>query len=141
MNSHSIIIQGDQMSIRIVRLGSDRGENEGVRIGTVRRPPRGVPKHEYSSGNWYDVWLPNLSPSPETMKLGRSAATEKEWRTFEKKYKAEMARPETMRVIELLAAMSHKSDFSVGCYCEEEGRCHRSILRQLLLEQGAEVAG
>jgi len=127
------------MSIRIVQLGSERKENEGIRIGTVRRPPRGVPKKEYSSGNWYDVWLPNLSPSPETMKLGRSATTEKEWRTFEKKYKAEMARPDNLRVIELLAAMSHGSNFSVGCYCENETRCHRSILRQLLKGHGAEV--
>lgn len=127
------------MTIRIVRLGSDRRENEGIRIGTVRRPPRGVPKKEYSSGNWYDVWLPNLSPCPETMKLGKSVTTEKEWRTFEKKYKAEMVRPDNLRVIELLAAMSHDSNFSVGCYCENEARCHRSILRQLLKEYGAVV--
>ena len=127
------------MSIRIVRLGSDRAGNEGIRIGTVRRPPRGIPKAEFSSGNWYDVWLPNLSPSPETMKMGRSAATEKEWLAFKKKYLAEMAQADKIRVIEMLAVMSHNSNFSVGCYCENEARCHRSILRDLLLQYGAEI--
>ncbi|WP_419176703.1 DUF488 domain-containing protein [Desulfosediminicola sp.] len=127
------------MSIRIVRLGSDRAGNEGIRIGTVRRPPRGIPKAEFSSGNWYDVWLPNLSPSPETMKMGRSATTEKEWLAFKKKYLAEMAQADKIRVIEMLAVMSHNSNFSVGCYCENEARCHRSILRDLLLQYGAEI--
>ncbi|WP_136797928.1 DUF488 domain-containing protein [Desulfosediminicola ganghwensis] len=129
------------MSIRIVRLGSDRAGNEGIRIGTVRRPPRGIPKAEFSSGNWYDVWLPNLSPSPETMKMGRSATTEKEWLAFKKKYLAEMAQADKIRVIEMLAVMSHNSNFSVGCYCENEARCHRSILRDLLLQYGAEIEG
>ena len=127
------------MAVRVLQLGSDRVEGEGLRIGTVRRPPRGVPKTDFASGNWYDVWLPNLSPSPETMKLGKSAKTDKEWLSFEKKYRAEMAVSDNARVIELLAALSHLTDFSVGCYCEDEARCHRSILRELLKEKGAKV--
>lgn len=105
------------MAVRVLRLGSERLENEGLRIGTVRRPPRGVPKAEFGSQNWYDTWLPNLSPSPETMKLGKSATTDKEWLAFKKKYRAEMNTPENSRVLELLAALSHHTDFSVGCYC------------------------
>ena len=128
------------MAVRIVRLGSDRKENEGLRIGTVRRPPRGVPKTEFASKNYYDVWLPNVSPSPDTMKLGQQAKTEKDWKAFEKKYRAEMSRPEAARVLELLAAMSRDTDFSVGCYCENEARCHRTILREILIEKGASVA-
>ncbi len=128
------------MAVRIVRLGSDRKENEGLRIGTVRRPPRGVPKTEFASKNYYDVWLPNVSPSPDTMKLGQQAKTEKDWKAFEKKYRAEMSRPEAARVLELLAAMSRDTDFSVGCYCENEARCHRMILREILIEKGASVA-
>ena len=127
------------MAVRIVRLGSGRVEGEGLRIGTVRRPPRGVPKAEFSTQDWYDVWFPNLSPSAETLKLGRKAKTDKEWRAFEKKYRAEMATPENLRTLELLAALSHRTDFSVGCYCEDEGRCHRSVLRKLLQEKGARV--
>lgn len=127
------------MAVRIVRLGSDRVAGEGLRIGTVRRPPRGVPKAEFSSQNWYDVWFPNLSPSAETLKIGREAKTDGEWRTFEKRYRAEMATPENIRTLELLAALSHRTDFSVGCYCEDEERCHRSLLRKLLLEKGARV--
>lgn len=127
------------MSVRVLRLGTDRVEGEGVRIGTVRRPPRGVPKAEFGSRNWYDVWLPNLSPSPETMKLGQKAQTDKDWRAFEKKYRAEMAAPDNAHLLELLAALSHRTNFSVGCYCENEAHCHRSVLRQLLLEKGAEV--
>lgn len=128
------------MAVRVLRLGSGRVENEGVRIGTVRRPPRGVPKKEFSSGNWYDVWLPNLSPSAETMKMGRSVQTDKEWAAFAKRYKAEMAVPENVRILELLAVMSHNTNFSVGCYCQEEARCHRSILKKLLKEKGASLA-
>jgi uncharacterized protein YeaO (DUF488 family) len=127
------------MAVRIVRLGSDRVPHEGLRIGTVRRPPRGVPRSEFSSGNWYDVWLPNLAPSPETVKLGLSAGSPREWSAFVKRYRAEMARPENSRVLDLLAALSHQSSFSVGCYCVDESRCHRSILRELLRDRGAEV--
>ena len=127
------------MSIRIVRLGSPRSKGEGTRIGTVRRPPRGVPKAEFASGNWYDVWYPNLAPSVETMKLGLAAAGDSDWATFTKRYRKEMAEPEASRSIDLLAALSHHSDFSVGCYCEQEARCHRSILRALLRERGARI--
>lgn len=127
------------MTIRVVRLGSDRRENEGLRIGTVRRPPRGVPKAEFSSRNWYDVWLPNLSPSLETMKFGKEARTDREWLVFLKKYRAEMATPENTHILELLAALSRHTDFSVGCYCENEAHCHRSELKKLLIEKGAMV--
>ena len=127
------------MAVRIVRLGSPRFESEGVRIGTVRRPPRGVPKSAFSSHNWYDVWYPNLAPSKETVKLGQEAETPVQWRAFVRKYRAEMAAPDTARTIELLAALSRQTNFSVGCYCEEEEHCHRSVLRELLEEAGAEV--
>ena len=129
------------MTISIVRLGSPRAKGEGLRIGTVRRPPRGVAKSEFASGNWYDTWLPNISPSPETMKLGQQVKTDKEWTVFEKRYRSEMKRPEALRILELLAAMSHHTDFSVGCYCRDEARCHRSVLRKLLVENGAKVDG
>jgi len=128
------------MAIRVVRLGMPRASNEGVRIGTVRRPPRGVPKIHFSAQNWYDVWFPNLAPSLETMKLGRAAETEAEWKVFARKYRAEMSSPDAVHAIALLAALSHSTDFSVGCYCEQEARCHRSILRTLLADQGAEFA-
>jgi uncharacterized protein YeaO (DUF488 family) len=127
------------MAVRIVRLGTARAPNEGLRIGTVRRPPRGVPKSEFSSGNWYDVWFPNLAPSPETVKLGLRAESQREWGGFVKRYRAEMASPENSRVLDLLAALSHESNFSVGCYCEDESRCHRSILRELLRDRGAKA--
>jgi uncharacterized protein YeaO (DUF488 family) len=127
------------MSVRIVRLGTARVRGEGLRIGTVRRPPRGVPKAEFSSANWYDIWYPNLAPSVDTMKLGLSAESAQEWARFARKYRAEMARPEARYSLALLAALSHTADFSVGCYCEDEQRCHRSILRQLLIEQGARM--
>jgi uncharacterized protein YeaO (DUF488 family) len=127
------------MSLRIVRLGTARVANEGVRIGTVRRPPRGVAKSEFSSQNWYDVWFPNLAPSVETMKLGLSAASPAGWARFTRKYKAEMATPGAKHDLALLAALSQTTNFSVGCYCENEARCHRSILRQLLIENGAKV--
>lgn len=128
------------MSIRIVRLGSDRVPGEGLRIGTVRRPPRGVPKNEFASQNWYDVWFPNLAPSAETVKLAQDAQTDKAWAAFVKKYRAEMATPDNGRTLDLLAALSHQADFSVGCYCADESRCHRSVLRTLLTERGADVA-
>ena len=127
------------MAIRIVRLGSERLPDEGLRIGTVRRPPRGVPKSKFSSDNWYDVWLPNLSPAPETVKLALTAQSERQWAVFAKRYRSEMASPENSRVLDLLAALSHQAHFSVGCYCEDESRCHRSVLRQLLVDRGATV--
>lgn len=127
------------MAVRVVRLGSPRIEGEGTRIGTVRRPPRGVPKAEFASQNWYDVWFPNLAPSVETMKLGQEAKTPAQWAKFIKKYRAEMATPENSHVIELLAALSRQSNFSVGCYCENEAHCHRSVLRELLAEKGARL--
>ena len=127
------------MAIRVVRLGGDRTAGEGTRIGTVRRPPRGVPKTEFASGNWYDVWYPNLAPSVDTMKLGQAAESPAQWNAFTRKYRAEMATPENVRNLELLAALSHRSDFSVGCYCEDESHCHRSVLRELLQEKGAKV--
>ena len=127
------------MSIRIVRLGSTRADNEGTRIGTVRRPPRGVPKAEFATQDWYDVWFPMLAPSVETMKLGLHAETDREWAAFVKKYRAEMALPEASRTLDLLAALSAHSQFSVGCYCEDASRCHRSILQALLEERGARI--
>lgn len=127
------------MVIRVVRLGSDRVAGEGLRIGTVRRPPRGVPRTAFASGNWYDVWFPNLAPSVETMKLGQAASTPAQWAAFTRQYRAEMATPDNGHTLGLLAALSHHSDFSVGCYCEHESHCHRSVLRELLLEKGAKV--
>lgn len=127
------------MAITIVRLGSPRNAEEGLRIGTVRRPPRGVPKQRYSPENWYDVWLPNLSPSPELMTSGRAAESPKEWSAFARSFRAEMKRPDAAHLLDTLAALSHTADFSVGCYCEEESRCHRSILRELLEARGAKI--
>ena len=127
------------MAIRIVRLGTARTPGEGLRIGTVRRPPRGVPKAEFASGNWYDVWLPLLAPSDATVRLGLGAQTDREWAAFVKRYRAEMAQPDASRVLDLLAALSHSAHFSVGCYCADESRCHRSVLGELLRERGAEV--
>lgn len=128
------------MSIRVVRLGSERVKGEGLRIGTVRRPPRGVPKERYSAENWYDVWLPNLAPSAELVKEAQAAGTPREWEAFQRKYRAEMARPEAAKVLELLAALSRQTNFSVGCYCEDESHCHRSVLREILAERGAKLA-
>ena len=127
------------MAIRIVRLGSPRARDEGLRIGTVRRPPRGVPKSELASQDWYDVWYPNLAPSADLVKEAQQAATPKAWAAFAKKYRAEMGTPENARTLDLLAALSHGSDFSVGCYCEDESHCHRSVLRTLLSERGANL--
>lgn len=127
------------MPIRIVKLGSARTPGEGTRIGTVRRPPRGVPKDKFASDNWYDVWYPNLAPSAEAMKLGQAAETDAQWLTFEKAFRREMNEPDAKRSIELLAVLSRNAYFSVGCYCENEARCHRSVLKQLLQEAGASV--
>jgi uncharacterized protein YeaO (DUF488 family) len=128
------------MTVHIVRLGSPRGADEGLRIGTVRRPPRGVPKTQFASQDWYDVWYPNLAPSVETMKLGQSVETDKEWAAFSKKYRSEMAEADASRNLDLLAALSHQTNFAMGCYCENEARCHRSLLRDLLKERGAAIA-
>jgi len=127
------------MSVRIVRLGSPRARGEGLRIGTVRRPPRGVPKTEFATRDFYDVWFPNLAPSLATMQLGLAAKTPAAWRAFVKKYRAEMKQPAAQHDVDLLAALSHTSDFSVGCYCEDEAHCHRGVLRELLEERGAKV--
>ena len=127
------------MAIRIVQLGSPRAGDEGLRIGTVRRPPRGVPKREFASRNYYDVWLPNLSPSEQLVKTAQSAKNEADWRSFVKRFRSEMSRPESSRVLDLLAALSHQVNFSVGCYCEHEASCHRSLLRALLAERGAKL--
>ncbi len=127
------------MTIRVVRLGTARHAEEGVRVGTVRRPPRGVPKDEYASRDFYDAWLPELAPSPDLMKLGKAVESDEDWDAFAKKYRAEMAAPEKRRLLDLLAVLSHSTQFSVGCYCEEESRCHRSLLRELLNERGADL--
>ena len=125
------------MAIQIVRLGSMRAKDEGLRIGTVRRPPRGVMKSEYASQNWYDTWLPNVAPTAELMKLGQAVESEKDWAVFVKKYRKELAAPDKARILDLLAALSNAANLSVGCYCKNEERCHRSILRELLAERGA----
>jgi uncharacterized protein YeaO (DUF488 family) len=125
------------MTARIVRLGTPRSRGEGLRIGTVRRPPRGVPREKFASGNWYDVWLPDLAPSEATVKLAQKAGSDAEWKVFARRYAKEMAAPAAGRLLDLLAALSRETDFSVGCYCEDESRCHRSVLRHLLKERGA----
>jgi uncharacterized protein YeaO (DUF488 family) len=127
------------VAIRIVRLGSERLLGEGVRFGTVRRPPRGIRKSEYAAKNYYDVWLPTLAPSQATVKLGLDSRSDRDWRRFVKKYRAEMTAPHCRSMIEVLTALSHQADFSVGCYCAEESRCHRSVLRELLMDGGARV--
>lgn len=127
------------MSISIVRLGSPRTAGEGLRIGTVRRPPRGVPKSEFARRDYYDVWLPILSPSEPLVQEGRAATDAVSWRTFMRKFKSEMGQPEPARTLDLLAALSHSTDLAVGCYCEDESRCHRSVLRELLLARGASL--
>ena len=128
------------MPIRIVQLGSPRTPNEGLRIGTVRRPPRGVPKTEFAKRDYYDVWLPILAPSQALVTFGQRAQDPRSWKSFVIRYRAEMARPDPARVLDLLAALSHRTSLAVGCYCEDESRCHRSILRQLLVEKGATLA-
>ena len=127
------------MAVSIVRLGSPRARGEGIRLGTVRRPPRGVPKSEFAKRDFYDVWLPNLSPSPALMKAGLAASSDAEWSAFARRFRAEMARPEASHLLDALAALSRSADFAVGCYCEDESRCHRSILRKLLEERGAVI--
>ena len=127
------------MAIRIVRLGSPRAPGEGLRIGTVRRPPRGVPKTAFAAQDWYDVWYPNLAPSAETMKLGQTAETSAQWAAFTRLYQREMAEPNASRNLDLLAALSHHGAMAVGCYCEDAARCHRSLLRELLVQRGAEI--
>src|SRR4051812_42785714 len=127
------------MPLRVVRLGSPRTKDEGLRIGTVRRPPRGVPKDQFAAQNWYDIWYPNLAPQTETVRSALAAQTPAQWKAFVQKYRAEMKTPENSHTIQLLAALSQQTNFSVGCYCEDESRCHRSILRLLLEEAGAKV--
>lgn len=128
------------MPVAVVRLGSPRGPQEGLRVGTVRRPPRGVPKAQISARDFYDVWLPILSPSAELVAAAQASEDARSWKTFTRRYRAEMGRPDAVRVLELLAALSHQTSFSVGCYCADESRCHRSILRALLAEHGARLA-
>ena len=128
------------MAIRVVRLGSPRTPGEGLRLGTVRRPPRGVPKSEHASRDFYDVWLPDLAPSESLVKEALHAPDERAWRAFERRYRAEMKRPEAARLLTLLAVLSHQTNFSVGCYCADEAHCHRSVLKALLLERGANLA-
>ncbi|MGJ7488066.1 DUF488 domain-containing protein [Variovorax sp. LT2P21] len=127
------------MAIRIIRLGSPRAPGEGLRIGTVRRPPRGVPKTAFAAQDWYDVWYPNLAPSAETMKLGQAAETPAQWAGFTRLYQREMAEPDASRTLDLLAALSHHGAMAVGCYCEDAARCHRSLLRDLLAQRGAAI--
>ena len=128
------------MAVRIVRLGSARARGEGLRLGTVRHPPRGVRKDQHAARNFYDVWVPELAPSAALLKRGQTAGTERAWSTFVKQYRREMAAPEQVRLLRLLAALSAATDFSVGCYCADEAHCHRSVLRQLLAEHGAVLA-
>ncbi len=128
------------MSIRVVRLGTPRARGEGLRIGTVRRPPRGVPKSQFAKQNWYDTWLPELAPSAALVKQALAIETEAQWKVFVKRYRAEMAAGDKARLLDLLAALSRETNFSVGCYCENENRCHRSVLRALLEEHGARMA-
>lgn len=127
------------MAIRIVRLGTPRVPAEGVRLGTVRRPPRGVPKSEFASRDFYDSWLPNLSPSAALMAQGQAATDDRSWAAFKRKFRAEMKQPEASHLLDALAALSHQASFSLGCYCEDEHRCHRSVLRELLTERGAAI--
>ena len=129
-----------EMAIRIVRLGTRRHPDEGLRIGTVRRPPRGVPKDRFASDNWYDVWYPELSPSPELVSEALHAETDADWNKFVRAFRKEMKESAASRTLDLLAALSHTANFSLGCYCENEARCHRSVLRELLEERGAEIA-
>ncbi|MBP1738123.1 MAG: hypothetical protein H6Q48_416 [Deltaproteobacteria bacterium] len=127
------------MAIKIVRLGSPREPHEGLRIGTVRRPPRGVRKEDYASKNFFDVWFPNLSPSAELIKDAKAADNERSWSVFKKRFRAEMSRPDASKELDVLAALSHQTNMSLGCYCENEARCHRSVLRELLIERGARL--
>lgn len=127
------------MAVSIVRLGSPRKPHEGLRIGTVRRPPRGVPKSQFAKRDYYDVWLPNLSPSQALVTFALQSRDDRSWKTFERKFRAEMNKPDTARVLDVLAALSHHTNFAIGCYCENEARCHRSVLKKLLAERGAKI--
>jgi uncharacterized protein YeaO (DUF488 family) len=129
------------MGIRIVRLGSARASDEGVRVGTVRRPPRGVPKQDFARENYYDVWLPELAPSEALVRAARAATTEREWQAFRRRYLGELSKPPASRVLDLLVSLSHTTNLSVGCYCELEARCHRSVLREVFAARGAELVG
>jgi uncharacterized protein YeaO (DUF488 family) len=133
--------RGATISIAVVRLGSPRTAKEGLRLGTVRRPPRGVPKNEFAARDFYDVWLPSLAPSQPLVTMALRGDSDRSWKEFERKYRAEMKRPDAARLLDLLASRSHQTNFAVGCYCEDERRCHRSILRTLLAERGADVSG
>ncbi|HKU36579.1 MAG TPA: DUF488 family protein [Polyangiales bacterium] len=128
------------MALRVVRLGSPRVRGEGTRIGTVRRPPRGVAKQDFAERDFFDVWLPELAPTEALVKTARAAQTEAQWKTFAKRYRSEMAKPEAQHLLQLLSVLSQTSALSVGCYCEDEQRCHRSILRELLADHGARLA-
>ena len=128
------------MTLRVVQLGSARAGGEGLRIGTVRRPPRGIPKSQYQMQNWYDAWLPELAPSAEAVKLAQAARTDQQWQRFVRRYRAEMAAPDKDRLLTLLAQLSRQTNLSIGCYCSDESRCHRSVLRALLREHGAKIA-
>ena len=128
------------MAIRIVQLGSPRTDGEGLRLGTVRRPPRGVPKAEFATRDYDDVWLPNLSPSAALVAEGLAVDNDREWATFSRKYKAEMNQPDAARLLDTLAALSHQTSFAMGCYCKNESRCHRSLLRDLLAQRGTDLA-
>jgi uncharacterized protein YeaO (DUF488 family) len=128
------------MAIQVVRLGSPRARSESFRLGTVRRPPRGVPKSEYASRDLYDVWLPELAPSEALLKLAQAAEDDRSWRAFTRRYRAELKRPEARHLLDLLATLSRHTSFSLGCYCADETRCHRSILREVLREHGAQLA-
>ena len=128
------------MAIRIVQLGSARAKDEGLRIGTVRRPPRGVPKARFSKENWYDVWLPNLAPSAALFSERSTLHDDAAWQKFVRRFRTEMSKPEAARLLDVLAALSHQTNFAVGCYCDDEARCHRSVLRRLLEDRGAAIA-
>ena len=130
------------MALRVVRLGEPRFPDEGLRIGTVRRPPRGVPQEEFASRDFYDVWMPLLSPTPELVKQAQAAQAahdDKGWQTFVRHFRAEMRDGDAARLLDMLAALSHQTHLSIGCYCEDEAHCHRSVLRELLKERGAKV--
>lgn len=133
------MVEEDTVAIKIVRLGSPREPNEGLRIGTVRRPPRGVRKEDFAAKDFFDVWFPNLSPSAELVKQAQSADDQRSWSAFKKRFRAEMSRPDNSKELDLLAALSHQTHMSLGCYCEKEERCHRSVLRELLAERGADL--
>lgn len=135
------MLEEGTVAIKIVRLGSPRKPDEGLRIGTVRRPPRGVRKEDFAAKDFFDVWFPNLSPSAELVKQAQSADDQRSWSAFKKRFRAEMSRPDASKELDLLAALSHQTNMSLGCYCEKEEKCHRSVLRELLAERGADLIG